>query len=46
MDWIYLAQHRGQWRALVNMVMNLWVPENGEKLSHVDLDLPQQHRMT
>jgi hypothetical protein len=22
-DWINLAQNRGQWRALVNMVMNL-----------------------
>jgi hypothetical protein len=22
MDWIHLAQDRGQWRALVNMVMN------------------------
>jgi hypothetical protein len=26
MDWIDLAQNREQWRALVNMVMNLWVP--------------------
>jgi hypothetical protein len=25
-DWIYLAQDRDQWRALVNMAMNLWVP--------------------
>jgi hypothetical protein len=25
-DWIDLAQGRDQWRALVNMVMNLWVP--------------------
>jgi hypothetical protein len=23
---IHLAQNRGQWRALVNTVMNLWVP--------------------
>jgi hypothetical protein len=25
MDWIDLAQDRDQWRALVNLVMNLWV---------------------
>jgi hypothetical protein len=25
-DWIDLAQGRSQWRALVNMVMNLRVP--------------------
>jgi hypothetical protein len=25
-DWIHLAQNRDRWRALVNMVMNLWVP--------------------
>jgi hypothetical protein len=24
-DWIDLARDRGQWRALVNTVMNLWV---------------------
>jgi hypothetical protein len=26
MDWIELAQDTGQWRALVNMMMNLWIP--------------------
>jgi hypothetical protein len=26
MGWIVLAQDRNQWRALVNMVMNLLVP--------------------
>jgi hypothetical protein len=26
MDWIDLAQDRDQRRALVNMVVNLWVP--------------------
>jgi hypothetical protein len=24
-DWIDLAQERDKWRALVNMIMNLWV---------------------
>jgi hypothetical protein len=28
MDWIYLAQNRDQWWALVNTVMNLQVPYN------------------
>jgi hypothetical protein len=28
MDWIHLAQYRGQWRALVNTIMNLRVPQN------------------
>jgi hypothetical protein len=25
-DWIHLAQDRDQWQALVNMIINLWVP--------------------
>jgi hypothetical protein len=31
MDRIDLAQNRDQWRALVNTVMNLLVPENAGK---------------
>jgi hypothetical protein len=25
-DWVHLAKDRHRWRALVNTVMNLWVP--------------------
>jgi hypothetical protein len=25
-DWMDMAQDRDQWRALVNTVLNLWVP--------------------
>jgi hypothetical protein len=28
MDWIGMAHDRDRWRALVNTVMNLWVPLN------------------
>jgi hypothetical protein len=32
-DWISLAQDRHKWRTLVNVVMNLRVPQNAGKLS-------------
>jgi hypothetical protein len=32
MDWIDLAPDRDRWQALVNAVMNLWVPQNAENL--------------
>jgi hypothetical protein len=31
MDWIDLAQNRDQWRAFMNTVMNLGVPQNAGK---------------
>jgi len=33
MDWIELAQDRDKWQALVNVVMNLWVPQNAGNLT-------------
>jgi hypothetical protein len=30
LDWIHLAQDTDQWRALVNTVMNLWVPQKAK----------------
>jgi len=32
-DWMYLAQDRGQWVALVNTVMNIRAPNNAENLT-------------
>lgn len=31
-DWIDLAQDMEEWQALVNTVMNLWVPQSAVKL--------------
>ena len=31
MDWIKLAQDRDRWWAVMNVVMNLWVPKNVAK---------------
>jgi hypothetical protein len=31
MDWFNLTRDGDHWRALVNTVMDLWVPENAEE---------------
>jgi hypothetical protein len=51
MDWIDLAQYMDQWRVLVNIVMNLLVPENvGKFLSRWPTDCfsrrPQLHEIS
>jgi hypothetical protein len=43
MDWIGMAQHRDQWRALVNTVVNLRVPWSaGKFLSTCIIAAPQE----
>jgi hypothetical protein len=33
LNWMHLAQDRDKWQALVNTVMNLWVPQNSGSFS-------------
>jgi len=33
MDWIDLALGKDKWRALVNKVLNFWVPQNARNFS-------------
>jgi hypothetical protein len=46
MDWIGLAQDRNRWTALVNLVMNLRVPQIAGKLSSGLLSSAQLHRVS
>jgi hypothetical protein len=42
-DWMDMTQARDQWRALVNMVLNLWVPQDdGKFLRAAQLAAPQE----
>jgi len=35
MDWMHLAQDSDQWWALVNTVMNLWIPQKVPEHHHL-----------
>jgi hypothetical protein len=45
-DWIGLAQDKNRWRALVNSVLNLRVPQNAGKLSSGLSSSAQLHRVS